>query len=92
MYATSITGINYLVAGKQKQWGYKSYSADQGFATTGITLPIPFANTTYKVTISSDANKSSSDGSNYVLRDTRKSNGFTLCFVGYGYSYIAVGN
>ena len=74
------------------QWGYRSYSADQGFTTIDITLPITFSNITYKVAISSDANKSTSGGSNYVLRNTRKANGFTLCFVGYGYSYIAVGN
>ena len=83
-----ITGLLAVI----KQWGYKSYSADQGFATADITLPITFSNITYKVAISSDSNKSTSDGSNYVLRNTRKANGFTLCFVGYGYSYIAVGN
>ena len=38
MYATSITGINYLVAGKQKQWGYVSKSAVSGSAA--FTLPV----------------------------------------------------
>ena len=68
-----------------------SYSSDQGFATANIIFPIPFTNSIYCVAISSDANKTTSAGSNYVLQKTRNAKGFTLCFAGYGYSYIAVG-
>lgn len=42
MYATSITGINYLVAGKQKQWG-------EATTNTTTNFPISFAEAAYCV-------------------------------------------
>ena len=48
MYATSITGINYLVAGKQKQWG--QFVLNNSGLSSANTLPLSFSNKNYVLT------------------------------------------
>ena len=80
MYAAAITGIDYLVAGKQKQWG--AY-----IANGSVAYPIPFTSAVYRIIAFGGENRGYQTNAEFNLSNLKQvENAYN-----YPGQYIAVG-